>query len=81
LAPGGPSPRAAEPVALDCDHDSLGYGQYAHHVDFHCFTNGDKVTANGHTTYTWTYLRDTTTGVSGWVADALLDGLGSGIAC
>ncbi|MEU5727087.1 hypothetical protein [Micromonospora sp. NPDC047738] len=60
---------------------SLGYGQYTHNVDFWCFTNGDKVTANGHTTYTWTYLKDTTTGVSGWVADALLDNLGSNIAC
>ncbi|MFE9957621.1 hypothetical protein [Micromonospora sp. NPDC005299] len=60
---------------------SLGYGQLSHSVDFHCFTNGDRVSANGHTTYTWTYLKDTTTGVSGWVADALLDSLGSGIAC
>ncbi|MFI7428809.1 hypothetical protein ACIBPB_17645 [Micromonospora sp. NPDC049836] len=60
---------------------SAGYGQLSHNVDFHCYGSGDRVTANGHTTYTWTYLRDTTTGVSGWVADALLDGLGSGIAC
>jgi hypothetical protein len=60
---------------------SLGYGQLSHSVDFHCYTSGDRVSANGHTTYTWTYLKDTTTGVSGWVADALLDGLGGGIAC
>ncbi|MFR9780585.1 hypothetical protein ACL02O_31620 [Micromonospora sp. MS34] len=60
---------------------SLGYGQLSHYVDFHCYHSGDRVTANGHTTYTWTYLKDTTTGISGWVADALLDGLGSGIAC
>lgn len=60
---------------------SLGYGQLSHSVDFHCFTNGDRVSANGNTTYTWTYLKDNTTGVSGWVADALLDGLGSGMAC
>jgi hypothetical protein len=60
---------------------SLGYGQLSHSVDFHCYTNGDKVSANGHTTYTWTYLKDTTTGVSGWAADALLDNLGSSIAC
>lgn len=60
---------------------SLGYGQLSHGVDFHCFTSGDRVSANGRTTYTWTYLKDTSTGVSGWVADALLDGLGSGIAC
>ena len=60
---------------------SLGYGQLSHSVDFHCYTNGDRVSANGHTTYTWTYLRDSTTGVSGWVADALLDNLGSTVAC
>ncbi|MFE9692486.1 hypothetical protein [Micromonospora sp. NPDC005806] len=60
---------------------SLGYGQLSHGVDFHCYSAGDRVTANGHTTYSWTYLKDTSTGVSGWVADALLDGLGSGIAC
>jgi hypothetical protein len=60
---------------------SLGYGQPSHSVDFHCYTNGDRVSANGHTTYTWTYLRDSTTGVSGWVADALLDNLGSTVAC
>ncbi|GAA3762780.1 hypothetical protein [Micromonospora maritima] len=60
---------------------SLGYGQLSHSVDFHCFASGDRVSANGHTTYTWTYLRDTTTGVSGWVADALLDNLGGNVAC
>jgi hypothetical protein len=60
---------------------SLGYGQFSHSVDFHCFASGDRASANGYTTYTWTYLKDNTTGVSGWVADALLDGLGSGIAC
>ncbi|MEV0005080.1 hypothetical protein AB0H28_22735 [Micromonospora sp. NPDC050980] len=60
---------------------SLGYGQLSHNVDFHCFASGDRVSANGHTTYTWTYLKDTTTGVSGWVADALLDNLGGNVAC
>lgn len=60
---------------------SLGYGQLSHTVDFHCFASGDRVTANGKTTYTWTYLRDVTTGVSGWVADALLDNLGGNVAC
>ncbi|WBC15041.1 hypothetical protein O7600_28940 [Micromonospora sp. WMMA1998] len=60
---------------------SRGYGQLSHSVDFHCFASGDRVSANGHTTYTWTYLKDTTTGVSGWVADALLDNLGGNVAC
>ncbi|MBB5112832.1 SH3 domain-containing protein [Micromonospora echinospora] len=60
---------------------SLGYGQLNHNVDFHCFGSGDRVTANGKTTYTWTYVRNVTTGVSGWVADALLDNLGGNVAC
>ncbi|MFU8873824.1 hypothetical protein [Micromonospora sp. SL4-19] len=60
---------------------SLGYGQLNHNVDFHCYGAGDRVTANGYTTYSWTYLKDLTTGVSGWVADALLDNLGATIAC
>ncbi|SBT37426.1 hypothetical protein [Micromonospora auratinigra] len=60
---------------------SKGYGQLSHSVDFHCYTSGDRVTANGITTYTWTYLKDTTTGVYGWVADALLDGRGSDTVC
>ncbi|MFD2766210.1 hypothetical protein [Micromonospora eburnea] len=60
---------------------SNGYGQLSHNVDFWCYTSGDGVTANGYTTHSWTYLKDTTTGVSGWVADALLKGLGSQIAC
>ncbi|WFE39420.1 hypothetical protein [Micromonospora sp. WMMD998] len=60
---------------------SLGYGQLSHGVDFHCFASGDRVSANGRTTYTWTYLKDTTTGVSGWAADALLDNLGANVAC
>ncbi|MFJ8580557.1 hypothetical protein [Micromonospora sp. NPDC093277] len=60
---------------------SLGFGQANHNVDFWCYTPGDGVTANGYTTHSWTYLRDTTTGVSGWVADALLKNLGSLQAC
>ncbi|SBT39067.1 hypothetical protein [Micromonospora narathiwatensis] len=60
---------------------SLGFGQLSHNVDFWCYTSGDRATANGYTTYSWTYLKDLTTGVSGWVADALLKNLGSNVAC
>ncbi|MEU2614801.1 hypothetical protein ABZ570_24925 [Micromonospora sp. NPDC007271] len=60
---------------------SLGYGQLSHNVDFWCYAAGDRVTANGYTTHSWTYLKDLTTGVSGWVADALLKDLGSNVAC
>ncbi len=52
---------------------SDGQGQLTHNVDYHCFDQGDSVTRNGTTYVTWTYLRDTTTGVQGWVSDAFLD--------
>lgn len=52
---------------------SDGQGQLSHQVDYHCFAAGDSVTRNGVTYSTWTYLRDITTNVSGWVSDAFLD--------
>lgn len=52
---------------------SDGQGQLTHNVDYHCYTSGDAVTRNGVTYTTWTYLRDTTTGVRGRVSDSLLD--------
>ncbi|ANZ39072.1 hypothetical protein BBK82_26350 [Lentzea guizhouensis] len=52
---------------------SDGQGQLSHTVDYHCFGTGDSVTRNGVTYTTWTYLRDVTTGVQGWVSDAFLD--------
>lgn len=52
---------------------SDGQGQLSHNVDYHCYAVGDAVTRNGITYTTWTYLRDTTTGVQGWVSDSLLD--------
>ncbi|MFD4669908.1 hypothetical protein ACFWNN_09245 [Lentzea sp. NPDC058450] len=52
---------------------SDGQGQLTHNVDYHCYAIGDSVTRNGVTYTTWTYLRDTTTGVQGWVSDSLLD--------
>jgi hypothetical protein len=52
---------------------SDGQGQLTHNVDYHCYDVGDSVTRNGVTYVTWTYLRDTTTGVQGWVSDSLLD--------
>lgn len=48
---------------------ALGQGQLTHNVDYHCYAFGDSV--NGWST--WTYLRNTSTGISGWVNDSLLD--------
>ncbi|KOV84533.1 hypothetical protein [Nocardia sp. NRRL S-836] len=72
------------PHTSSCTSD--GQGQLTHNVDYHCWALGDSVTRNGSTYTTWTYLRDTTTGVQGWVSDAYLDlnsnGLrGSLVAC
>lgn len=51
----------------------VGQGQLNHTVDYHCFGAGDPVTRNGVTYFTWTYLKNVTTGVLGWVSDAYLD--------
>ena len=59
------------PPGLSCT--SLGQGQLTHNVQYWCFANGDTVTRGAETWFTWTFLRDTTTGVQGWVSDAYLD--------
>ena len=59
------------PHTPECRAD--GQGQLNHRVDYHCYTDGDWVTRGGITYTSWTYLRDVTTGMSGWVSDAYLD--------
>lgn len=59
----------------------VGTGQLSHNVSFWCYTWGDTITRNGETMHSWTYLKDTSTGVSGWVADLYLVGNGSGYFC
>ncbi|OLF15058.1 hypothetical protein [Actinophytocola xanthii] len=51
---------------------SDGQAQRTHSIDYHCWRDGDAVTRNGVTYYTWTYLRNDTTEVQGWVSDAYL---------
>jgi len=60
---------------------SVGLGYSSHSVTYYCYRVGDPVTFNGATYYTWTYLRDNTTGVFGWSSDAFLGGLGSWTPC
>lgn len=65
---------------------SVGQGQLNHVVDYHCYARGDGVTRPGvGTYYSWTYLRDVTTGKAGWVSDTLLDSVnqvrGSNVEC
>jgi hypothetical protein len=56
---------------------SRGLGYSGHSVTYRCWAWGDNV--GGHST--WTYLRDNTTGVSGWVSDQFLSGYGSNYQC
>ena len=44
-----------------------GSVQPSHSLTYYCYTGGDDQ-------ITWTYLRDNTTGVMGWVRDNLLPG-------
>ncbi len=45
-----------------------------HTIDYHCFTHANDG-------YTWSYLRDATTGRYGWVRDDLLPNDGSTFYC
>ena len=53
---------------------AVGSIEPSHRLDYYCYTNGDDG-------YTWTYLRDVTTGKRGWVRDHLLPNYGSGYHC
>ncbi|GAA4734774.1 hypothetical protein Prum_070530 [Phytohabitans rumicis] len=59
----------------NCVSHGLGYS--SHSVTYRCWTVGDNV--GGHTT--WTYLRNNTTGVTGWVSDQFLSSYGSAYHC
>ena len=47
-----------------------GEASSGHRLDYHCYTVGNDG-------YTWTFLRDNNTGISGWVRDDLLSDNGS----
>ncbi|MFD6170379.1 SH3 domain-containing protein [Streptomyces coeruleorubidus] len=49
----------------------LGIAYNTHNLDYHCYTR------IGNTSETWTYLRNDTTGTTGWVRDDLLNDGGS----
>ena len=59
----------------------VGTGQLTHNVDFWCWAWGDTVTRNGETMHSWTFVRNTSNGASGWVADLYLDRNGSTYFC
>ena len=53
---------------------SNGQAQSGDRLDYYCWTHGSG-------TYTWTYVKDLTTGKSGWILDSLLPGNGSQVWC
>ncbi|MEU1850485.1 SH3 domain-containing protein [Streptomyces sp. NPDC019990] len=55
-----------------CAINGIAYN--THRLDYHCYTQGND-------RYTWTYLRNDSTGVSGWVRDDLLSDGGSLVHC
>ncbi|MEV6341947.1 hypothetical protein [Actinoplanes sp. NPDC051851] len=52
----------------------LGVAYSSNVLDYHCYTVGNDG-------YTWTYLRNDTTGISGWSRDDLLPSNGSLVWC
>jgi hypothetical protein len=63
------------PPGLTCTSD--GQGQLNQGAAYFCWDIGDTVSG----TSTWTYVRNTATGVQGWVHDSLLSGFGSNFRC
>lgn len=53
---------------------SVGQAQASHTLDYYCYTVGNDG-------YTWTYLKDLSTGKLGWVRDDLLADDGSFYYC
>jgi hypothetical protein len=53
---------------------AVGTIEPSHRLDYHCWTRGNDG-------YTWTYLRNVTTGKRGWTRDNLLPGNGSNYGC
>ncbi|GAA1370674.1 SH3 domain-containing protein [Streptomyces beijiangensis] len=56
-----------------CGSNGIAYS--SHTLDYHCYT---YVSSTG---YTWTYVRNDTTGTAGWIRDDLLSDGGSFVAC
>ncbi|SDO99201.1 SH3 domain-containing protein [Actinopolyspora xinjiangensis] len=52
----------------------VGVAYPGHTADYHCYKFGESG-------YTWTYLRDDDTGVTGWVRNDLLSDSGSYVIC
>jgi hypothetical protein len=52
----------------------LGISYISQPLDYYCYTLGNDG-------YTWTYARNTATGVRGWLRDDLLDDYGSSYYC
>ncbi|MFD5322037.1 SH3 domain-containing protein [Streptomyces sp. NPDC127098] len=58
--------------STSCGINGVAYS--SHRLDYHCYTEGNDG-------YTWTYVRNDTTGATGWIRDDLLSDYGSGEPC
>ncbi|MEU0738674.1 SH3 domain-containing protein [Streptomyces sp. NPDC006134] len=58
--------------STSCTVKGIAYSTHA--LDYHCYTVGNDG-------YTWTYLGNDATGVTGWVRDDLLSDGGSYVSC
>ena len=59
--------------SIDCT--AVGTLEQGQRADYHCYT------VNHSSGYSWTYLRNVSTGKTGWVRDDLLPGYGSHVHC
>ena len=57
----------------DTSCTSVGLLLQGQRADYHCYTVNR--------TYTWTFLRNVSTGQTGWVRDDFLPGYGSNVSC
>lgn len=69
---GADSARQRSGSSTSCTIHGIAYS--SHRLDYHCYT----VANDG---YTWTYVRNDTTGVRGWSRDDLLPNYGSFVYC
>ncbi|MEO3753895.1 SH3 domain-containing protein [Streptomyces sp. B6B3] len=57
--------------SANCPSNGVAYP--SHNLDYHCYTGTEG--------YSWTYARNATTGVSGWIRHDLLTDQGSNVYC
>ncbi|HEX9999295.1 MAG TPA: hypothetical protein VGB74_02480 [Actinoplanes sp.] len=69
---GADSARLRQGSSTGCESNGISYASNV--LDYHCYTWGNDG-------YSWTYVRNDTTGKQGWSRDDLLPGYGSTVYC